>query len=461
MRSAILPTTIFAISVIALLGALPLWLDEILQLLETRDTSTAEMIARLPRNSGAAPLGYLVQHASLRITGYGVPRARLPAAIFGILSVFAVALLARELGSRHAWLAATLFAAFPETLRYATESRVYSQALFFSILATWFYLRLAKQATGKPASMRPSWTWSASFGLALIAAIYTQPYTIFVGVALATWSVLCRDRKTAVHGGVALAAVCAVFLPWFLWARSAWSSGIAQQGFHFSLSPKTLLMIFREAAGAGYWGSGLLLILWGFAMLPRHHATRGRTLLVLLIATPVLGALAADASAGYFIAVRQFIWILPAAAILAATPLDSATSRNRPVFGRPFLMLVTAALLAICVRQNVVSFRAPHENWQAAADAIVLRAQQGACVEIAPPDSVRLYEFFRPEIARADCTAGHRDADHLVLAITPVTTPEQRDAAIARLKSSGYAQESESAAGFSTIFVFRRSRSGA
>jgi len=447
MRSAILIAAIFAISVVALLGVLPLWLDEILQLGETRDTSTAEMIARLPRNSGAAPLGYLVQNASLRMTGYGVRRARLPAAIFGILSVFAVALVAREMGLRHAWLAAILFAAFPETLRYATESRIYSQALFFSIVATWLYLRLVK---------KPSWTLTAALALALLAAIYTNLYTIFVGLAMLIWSALCRDRNTAVRGSVALAAACAAFLPWYLWSKAAWISGITQEGFQFSFSAKTPLMIFREAAGAGYWGSGLLLVLLALALSAPRDGSHRRSLLALLITVPLLGALGTDAVAGYFIAARQFIWILPAAAILAATALESATLSNRSAFGRRFLILATVALLGVCIRQTVVFFRAPHEDWQAAADAIAFRAREGACVEVAPADSVRFYEFFRPEIERADCSADRRGADHVVLAITPATAPEQREAAIARLKSSGYQQESESNTGLSKILVFRR-----
>src|SRR5271154_5838822 len=101
MRGALLATALFAVTVIWVLGTRPLWLDEILQLIETRDTSTAQMISRLPRNSGAVPLGYLVQHFSLKLTGYSIRRARLPAALFGIATVFGVALLAGEMGVRH------------------------------------------------------------------------------------------------------------------------------------------------------------------------------------------------------------------------------------------------------------------------------------------------------------------------------------------------------------------------
>src|SRR5277367_3921211 len=113
MRGALPATALFAVTVILVLGAHPLWLDEILQLIETRDTSVAQMVSDLPRNSGAVPLGYLVQHLSLKLTGYSVRMARLPAALFGIATVFGVALLAAEIGMRHNWLAGILFAVLP------------------------------------------------------------------------------------------------------------------------------------------------------------------------------------------------------------------------------------------------------------------------------------------------------------------------------------------------------------
>ncbi|MDQ6676863.1 MAG: glycosyltransferase family 39 protein, partial [Acidobacteriota bacterium] len=146
----------FLVGSFALSGRLPLWLDEILQLTETRRASPTAMIASLPQFSGAAPLGYLVQQASLRLTGYSVRMARLPSIIFGAAAVFLTALLGAELGLKYSWQAAALFAVFPFTLRYATESRIYSMALFLSVLASYLYVRFAR---------RPSWTWACAHWL--------------------------------------------------------------------------------------------------------------------------------------------------------------------------------------------------------------------------------------------------------------------------------------------------------
>ncbi len=242
MRGAMILTVAFVIASIAVSGILPLWLDEILQLIETRDTSTAQMIRQLPRNSGAVPLGYLVQQYSLRATGYGLRRARLPMAIFAAAALLAVAALAVEMGVRSGWLAALILGLLPATLRYATESRVYSQALFLSVLATLLYVRLAK---------RPTPALAVGYYFVLTAAIYTQPYSACVGLAHWIWSTIHREFKTAVYGGIALLLAAAAFVPWVLATRSAWAAGISREGFHFSLSLRTPLMVFREVAGGG------------------------------------------------------------------------------------------------------------------------------------------------------------------------------------------------------------------
>ena len=168
------------------------------------------MIAGLPRSSGAAPLGYIVQQAALKMTGYSVRWARLPAALFAAAAVFAVACLRMELGLQRSWTGAVIFAAFPLTLRYATESRVYSQALFFSVLATLICVRLA---------VRPRWALARAYCLALTAAAYTQPYAASVGFAHVLWSVGWRNDRTAMLGGTALAVTFLAFVPWYLWSK--------------------------------------------------------------------------------------------------------------------------------------------------------------------------------------------------------------------------------------------------
>jgi hypothetical protein len=401
---------IFLVIALALGGTLPLWLDEIIQLRETRNTTPAQLLDSLPHTPGAAPLGYLIQQTSLRLTGYSERSARFPSALFVAGAVFFTGMIAAELGLTWPWLAAAIFALFPETLRYACESRVYSQALLFSTLATWLFLRRGMTL----------------YTLALIAAIYTQPYAIFIGVAHLAWE---PKRSAAIPLGIAAAA----FLPWYLHASEYWSTGLTASDVHFAISAKTPLMLFREAAGAGYWGSGLLLIL---AVMAARH----RKFLAYWIGVPVLLAILADAFSGYFVAARQILWILPAIAVAAALGIE-----RRPRPGRPALAL----LAAVCVWYSFRYFTAPHDDFERAANALMTEVRQGACIAVVPPRDRGLYEFFRPEIADANCLA-----PRVALVATPYTTPAEKQAGVARLLESNYRQESVSTVGRSEISIF-------
>jgi hypothetical protein len=426
-----IPALLFLALAIPLAALRPLWLDEILQLMDTRQPSAAVLMARLPlHDPGSAPLGYLVQQAALRITGYSVWCARLPAVLFGAGAILLAALLGRAFGLRSGWRCAALLALFPLALRYGTEARMYSQALFFSVLATWIWLRLARQ---------PSWALAAVYWMALAVCAYTQPYSVSVGLAHVLWAVAQRQRKAAIFGGVALALAVAAFLPWYWHSKAIWMADLAGTP-GFSASVKMPVMIFREFSGTGYWGSALLAVLCAFTLVRRHLAGPALALLLLLIVAPVASALGGDAYFGYFVAARQFLWTLPAAAVLAAAATEH---RSRTAHA-------AAGLLAIvCGWQSVRFFGSPHEDWQAAADVLEDRVKLGDCVRVAPPGQAAIYEFFHPELARAGCRG-----NPIVLAVTPYATAAEQQAAIAALLSAGCQRQLRSTVGGSLIVQF-------
>jgi 4-amino-4-deoxy-L-arabinose transferase-like glycosyltransferase len=423
---------LFAGIAVVLSAVRPLWVDEILQLMETRQASAAWMIADIPRNPGASPLGYLVQQAWLRITGYSVVRARLTPALFGGASVLVVVLLAEELRLLRPWIAGAVFASFPLTLRYATESRGYAQALFFSVLATLLHVRLGK---------RPGWPLVGGSCLALTAAVYTQPYAASVGVGHVLWSAVQRDWRSALFSAAALLAAGIAFLPWFLWSRAQWAAIIAQTSIHFHFSAATPLMIVRESTGAGYWGALCVALLCGMA-LRNLWAPRAASLLVLVVSAVVICVLAGDAVFGYFLAARQFLWILPSLAILAAVAIER-TERTP---------LALAALLGVfCVRQSALFFLHPKENWQLAADAVLEQVRRGAQLVVVPPEQAPLYTFFHPELL-----CGPALSNRIVMAITPNATWAQRQKATLAYLAAGYEIEQGRVVGGSRILNLRK-----
>jgi Dolichyl-phosphate-mannose-protein mannosyltransferase len=419
VRGGLAVAAVFFCAAIALSGVLPLWLDEIIQLRETRNTTPAQLMASLPGQPGAAPLGYLTQQAVLRTTGYSVLWARFPSAVFMAGTVFLVALIGGE-------LAAMLFALFPLTLRYACESRIYSEALFFSTLSTLLFIRIIKS---------PSWVAGVLYCLAMTAAVYTQPYAVFVVPAHFLWAVIDRKGKAAAFSIASAFVAVAAFIPWYWFSKTNWSSGIAGAGVRFVFSAKTPLMLFREVAGAGYWGSGLLLILCAMAIWGK---SRRAGFLLLLIGVPVVLALAADAMFGYFVATRQILWVLPAIAVLAAQGI-----------ARNYKLAVLVA--AFCLWPAFRYFTAPHENWQVAADALAAEVRRGACMVVVPREQAYSYEFFRPELADASCPAART-----AVAFTPYATVAQQQAAVAALTAQGYTKQSGYSSGKSDIALFSR-----
>lgn len=429
MRPAFLLAVVYLFVAIFLSGVWPLWLDEVLQLIDTRDGTAFDMLLRLPsHHAGSAPLGYLVQHASLQLTSYSMVAARLPAAIFGAASVFVVALLATELDVARGWLAALIFAMFPLTLRYSAEGRMYSQALFFSTLATLLYVRYARD---------PRWTIGVGYCAALIAAAYTQPFASSVGLALFLWSLFNDESKVAIFGCLSFMVTVAAFLPWHFWADQIYLAAAGDQLPHFTLSIKTPLMIFRELAGLGYWGSGVLLILCVIGVRRRVVPSRVLSFVALMVAVPMVVILFTDALFDYFIAARQFIWVLPAIAILAAAAVEKRTG----------VLLFLLAVIAL--RQNIVFYTAPKEDWHAAADTIAAKVDLGARLEVAPPEQKTLYTFFRPELRNAD------DGSAAVLAVTPYSTPCFRESAIDKLTREGCQPIQGETVGKSEIILFR------
>ena len=160
----------YALVALACAGLRPLWLDEVLQLIATSSHGLDDFMRSMGRNPGASPLGYLTQRPFV-LAGTTSPLwARFPSVLFSILSCWAVARICRELKMPQISLVAMgLFMAMPLQFRYAAEGRPYSEALCF-------------QSAGRSRiseALGPARLCAAAICvLAIVAALYTQPYAI-------------------------------------------------------------------------------------------------------------------------------------------------------------------------------------------------------------------------------------------------------------------------------------------
>ena len=312
---------LYSICLLSLLPRLSLWLDEILDLIGVRFYDLPRLIEYVPKNSGGVPLGYLIQVVSVRALGFSSFSGRLPSAIFSVLGAIGIGLLAKRLGLRWPALALAVFCLFPLQFRYALEARPYSQALAISIWTTLAFLRLREE---------PIWPRSLLYWASITAGLYTQPYSVFVAIAHFAWVILLPENATKKRllatAGAALFLAALAFLPWYSYAHQFWRESIETSGFRSTINFKTPLLILRELIGAGYPGA-LLVLAGACAGLARHG--RERLFWILQLACPVFLALLADWMFGYFLAMRQMIFLLAPLAILFASGLEVLAARWR------------------------------------------------------------------------------------------------------------------------------------
>lgn len=180
---ALLPTLLALALRLYHLAAEPLWLDEVItherallplpelivDSLASRHFPTYFIVARY----FDAPL---IDEWTLR----------LPSVIFGSLAVLMVALIATEVRSPRAGLAAGLLMALsPIDVRFSQEARPYALVSFLILLALWGLVRIAKLAPAGPSTLRaPLWdpargmvaAWAVTIA-GTVAALYTLAMT--------------------------------------------------------------------------------------------------------------------------------------------------------------------------------------------------------------------------------------------------------------------------------------------
>jgi uncharacterized membrane protein len=383
----LLPVAVYAGVLVWLAGLRPLWLDEVLQLVASTQPDAPGVIRWVTYNPGGAPLGYLAQRLVVMTFGLAPLAARAAPALFGWLSAVALVGFARDLKARSTTLVLAAFLLMPLELRYAVEGRPYSQALFFSLAALWCLWRLAQA---------PSWRLAGMYAALVAAGLYTQPLSAAVQLGALAALGCCGRRKAARLGGIALAIACLSFAPWYLYVRSQWHFGIVASHYSFSMAPRILWMLLREISGGGYLASLSLVGAAAFGW--RRADSLARRLLLASVISGIACAIAADAMSGYFFAVRQVLFVLPALVLLAAAWLPI----SRRQWWQPALL---AILLLVSSVKDVKYFRSPGEDWPGAARALLAATSQGACAVVPSPEPNEMYQIFEPGLSGRFCNA--------------------------------------------------------
>ncbi len=244
-----------------------LWLDEVSTLVHYAWAPFGEIITTY-ESQNQHFLYSLLAHTSFLIFGESAWALRLPAVLFGIGSIWALYLLAREVSStREAVFSAALMAVSYHHVWFSQNARGYTGLLFWTLLASWLFVR----GLAEP---RPQlWLYYAG---AVTLGVYTHMTMVFVAIGqfiIYVWVLVARRRQPwpyrwAALGGFCLAALLtfqlhAITLPQIFglaladlspvetWRSPLWTLQEMIRGLHLGFGKGLAALFAITVLGAG------------------------------------------------------------------------------------------------------------------------------------------------------------------------------------------------------------------
>lgn len=165
-----------------------LWLDEVLTLVEIVRQPLGEIVSSFPSQNQHMLYSILAKFA-FEIFGESAWALRLPAAIFGVLSLWPLYALGLRLSGRlPALLACALMTFSYHHIWFSQNARGYTGLLLFATLATWLWIE---------ATRRDRWSWWLAYAVAVFLGVWVQMTMLFVvaGHGLVWLGNLLRRRK--------------------------------------------------------------------------------------------------------------------------------------------------------------------------------------------------------------------------------------------------------------------------
>jgi mannosyltransferase len=190
-----------------------LWHDEIAALIEYARPPVGEILTSF-RNQNQHMLFSLLAHASFAIFGESGWAFRLPSALFGAASVWALFVMGRTVvGRTEALLASTLMTVSYHHVWFSQNGRGYIGLLFFTIVATWLWWEALWRG------LRPLWL---SYAVVVALGAWVHMTMVFVAVSHALVHVV--GLVLAIRARLPRAAsheLSAGAVPFLAWALSA------------------------------------------------------------------------------------------------------------------------------------------------------------------------------------------------------------------------------------------------
>jgi hypothetical protein len=396
------------------LGTRQLWTEELIQALVARSSSVGEVFRWLQELPFSMPLDYLLQWGMVLILGDSNWVLRLPAALFGTLSILLIFRVSQFLfGPRVALYTAALFSFYPLQYHYSQEGRPYALFLLLSLVS---FDLLLRQAAKKGAS----WRGWILFFLSLVLLLYTSPYAftvIFCQLALLIVAFMADTHLTASTGAaenreelldppavswihiVIYAAAAVTVYPWLNFACSKPLIALPRD----ILNARNILRILKELGDNSYLVTGFLLLaaFAGARALVRHGRRMSLFWLFAWFSYSFLGVLVLDVWSGNPLSIGQVLHATPPLILLAGYGLSYISERMTILDRLPYRLSSPAiAYLGILVIMCMViafnHWRREPVDWKGTATYLQQMLQPGDGATI--PETSQLLGYYAPSL---------------------------------------------------------------
>lgn len=447
---------------------LPLRIEEILQIIASRQHSLAGFIAWMAKPPGSAPLSYLVQFPFVLALGVSRLGARLPSLLFGLGSCYLFLHLAKSIPLRRPYLALAVFLLLPIQYQAATHGTPFEQALFLLLLATLFFLRLIRTPTVK---------LSIWYAVLLTLCLYTARFSYLpsIGYLLFLFAFVNRshERRVIWFALPATAAPVLLFIPYYLWSRwqvnPTWLYAPTPAGTPALVYVQAL----RDLAGGGITGYalssllivGLLAGVWGLfritPAMPAAPAGLSKTIAIFCLfggaASTISAVLVVDVWNRYPFQATQVLWAMPGVVVssfaalerLGQAPVQAPIqAKKRPIWATA----ATALLLLLCLVADAQYAATTTEDLRNETLLIQPRLRGDSCVVFVSEGlSPSLFLTFDPHLQAREC--GNFFHKRVVLASHAYVTPYQQEDAESFLRGLNFTELQRIRAGGGQIVV--------
>ncbi|MCX7681348.1 MAG: glycosyltransferase family 39 protein [Anaerolineae bacterium] len=380
-----------------------LWGDELWSLHHI-SAPIAGVLENVRADGTAPPMYYLLLHLWVKAGGSSSFALRFPSVIWGTLLTPAMFVFGtRLLGQRGGWIAAALQIMAPFQVFYSQETRAYIQMTLFSVLASYFFLRLEE-------TKRFQCMWLGYVVTSLMAVgshYFAWPVLLAHGLLRAgqvVWAALFRrrlDRGPLWRYIAACVIILLAYLPWvtYVWARARGLSSTQQR----MATPLAVIVprllndfsieapVMTASPGDVQWRTlGPFLLCLLLALLrPQRRRAQIQLVCLLVLPTLVIFYISFNAWPGwtrYFIGVSPYYYVLLAHGIdglwgaLPARWVPNNIAKRLEGFALGSLLVVMLSLQARGLQQYYTNPQYARWDYRGNMEVLSRDARSGAAL---------------------------------------------------------------------------------